>query len=39
VAIALGYFILRQPSAPPGTPLVVDELFEAESETMIVEIM
>jgi EmrB/QacA subfamily drug resistance transporter len=39
VAIALGSLILKRPSAPPGTPPVVDDLFEAESETMIVEIM
>jgi MFS family permease len=39
VAIALGSLILRRPSAPPGTSPVVDDLFEAESETMIVEIM
>jgi len=39
VAMVLGSLILRRPSAPPGTHPVVDDLFEAESETMIVEIM
>ncbi len=39
VAMVLGALILRRPSAPPGAPPVVDELFEAEAETLIVEIM
>jgi len=39
VAIVLGAVILRQPSAPPEPPTVVDNSFEAESETLIVEIM
>jgi EmrB/QacA subfamily drug resistance transporter len=39
VAIVLGSFLLRRPGASPGHPLVPDELFEAESETMIAEVM
>ncbi|MGP0032709.1 MAG: MFS transporter [Acidimicrobiales bacterium] len=39
LAIALGFLILGRPSAEPGIPPVADDSFEAESETMIVEIM
>ncbi len=39
VAIVLGFLILRRPGAQPETPSVVDDTFEAEAETMIVEIM
>jgi MFS family permease len=39
VAIVLGAFILRRPSAPRGEAPVRDEAFEAEAETMIAEIM
>ncbi len=40
VAIVLSLVILKRPDASPDTPLVaVDESFEAESETMIAEIM
>jgi EmrB/QacA subfamily drug resistance transporter len=35
VAIALGFLLIKQPSAPP----VANEAFEAESEAMIAEIM
>lgn len=35
LAIVLGFLIIRRPDVPP----VVDESFEAESETLIAEIM
>jgi len=38
MAIVLGSIILRQPNAPEAPP-VDDDLFEAEAETMIAEIM
>ena len=38
VAIALGSVILRSPGAAPGSA-AADELFDAESETLIVETM
>ncbi len=39
VAIVLGAVILRSPGAPPEPATGVDDTFEAESETMIAEIM
>jgi EmrB/QacA subfamily drug resistance transporter len=39
VAIVLGSFLLRRSGAGSGGPEEPDELFEAESETMIAEIM
>jgi MFS family permease len=39
VAIVLGAIIIRRPSESPEAPAIVDEAFEAESETMIAEIM
>ena len=39
VAIVLGALIIKRPVAAPESPPVVDEIFEAESETMIAEIM
>jgi EmrB/QacA subfamily drug resistance transporter len=39
VAIVLGFLIIKRPEPGPETPDVVDEAFDAESETMIAEIM
>jgi len=39
VAIALGFLILRRPGVDPESPPVVNDTFEAESESMIAEIM
>jgi len=39
LAIVLGSIILRRPGAQPEAPPVDDDLFEAEAETMIAEIM
>lgn len=39
LAIVLAALILKPASATPETPAVVDEAFDAESETMIAEIM
>jgi len=39
VAIPLGAFLLRRPGAAPEATASADETFEAESETMIAEIM
>jgi hypothetical protein len=39
VAIALGSFLLRRPGASPGRLPVPDDSFQAESETMVAEVM
>jgi hypothetical protein len=39
VAIVLAVLILHPKSSPPESPETVDESFDAESETMIAEIM
>jgi hypothetical protein len=39
MAIFLGSFLLRRPGASPGRPSVSDESFEAESKTMVAEVM
>ena len=38
-AIVLGSLILRRPGTPSEAPAVVDDSFEAESETMVAEIL
>jgi MFS family permease len=39
VAIVVGSFILRRPGVSPELPPIPDESYEAESETMIAEVI